>query len=184
MAGLISLAAIVFRIGLAAVYDYTRKELIDPSLLWHWAAATILCGVWLCARRGEPSVRYLYWVEGIGLVGASAAYTIMAKYIPPEAEPGLIAAFAISYILFSRAIFVPSTARHTAVLGLAIAVPLLATVFYIFSRADPKPFQQMGWDASSSTQLALASSQTAMTAMWWACTTAVCTAASHVIYGL
>lgn len=184
VAGVISLAAIVFRIALAAAYDYTREELVDPSLLWHWAAATILCGVWFCARRGEPSVRYLYWVEGIGLVGASAAYTIMAKYIPPEADPGMIAAFAMSYILFSRAIFVPSTARHTAVLGLAIAVPLLATVFYIFSRADLKPFQQMEWDPSSSTQLALASSKTAMTAMWWASTIAVCTAASYVIYGL
>ena len=184
IAGLVSLAAIVFRIGLAFGYGYASRELPHPSLRWHAAAATILLGVWLCARKGKPSVTSLYWIEGVGLVGASAAYTIMVAYLPLEADPGLIAVLAIGNGLFARAIFVPSTARHTAVLGLAISVPLLITVFYIYWHADPEPFQRRGWEASATAPLALASYNAALTVMWWACTTAVCTAASHVIYGL
>lgn len=184
VAGLVSLAALVFRIVVAFGYGYADQELSHPSLRWHGVAAAMLLGVWLWARRGEPSVRALYWVEGIGLVGASAAYTIMVAYIRPESKPDLIAVLAIGNGLFARAILVPSTARHTAILGLAISVPLFITVFYIFSHADPEPFRRMGWETSITTPFALGSYYAALTAMWWSGTTVICTTASHVIYGL
>lgn len=184
VAGLVSLGAILFRIVLALGYGYFGEELIHPSLRWHAAAGAILLGVWFLTRRGEPSVRRLYWIEGIGLVAASAAYTIMMVYIPIQSDPGLIAVLAIGNGLFARALFVPSTARHTAVLALGISVPMLATVFYIFWNADPQPFLDTGWEESATTPLSLGSYFAALTGMWWAATTAVCVTASHVIYGL
>ena len=184
VAGLVSVGAILFRIGLALGYGYFGVELLHPSMRWHAAAAVILLGVWFFARRGEPSVRALYWIEGVGLVRASAAYTIMVGYIRLESSPELIAVLAIGNGLFARALFVPSTARHTAVLALAISVPLLGTVFYIYWHADPEPFRRLGWEASTTTPLSLGSYHAALTAMWWCGTTAVCTTASHVIYGL
>ena len=183
IAGCISLIAIAFRAGSALAYGYFAEE-FDLSMFWHVVSALLMLGIWFLARRGQPSFAYLYWVEGVGLVGAGAAYALMATDIEPLSAPGLIAAFATSYILLAHAIFVPTTARHTAVLGVAMALPLLAAVFWVYWHADPWLFKREGVNLDEVTPMAMASNRTAFIAMWWTCTTVFCTATSWVIYGL
>jgi hypothetical protein len=45
-------------------------------------------------------------------------------------------AYALSFGLIARAIFVPSTAKHTVWLGLAIGVPIVVAVYQNFLTVD------------------------------------------------
>jgi hypothetical protein len=59
-------------------------------------------------------------VDTMGLLFASVGYIGIGMTIPPEVGADVITAFALSFAFFSRAVFVPSTARHTAMLGLLV----------------------------------------------------------------
>jgi len=96
----------------------------------------------------------------------------MAAYIPHEYNPEGIMTLALTDGFFARAIFVPSTARRTALLGLAIGTALIASVYLNLINYS--------WSGSH----AGAAIPTVITAVWWTVTTLICVAASRVIYGL
>ena len=109
----IGYAFLLFR-GVTLVAGGHTKFLGHPSFLLHVAASTLFLGVWLLCRGGTQSHRFVRSAEALGLVLGCGAYQLMALFIPNIARPEMIMILALSYGLFARAIYVPSTPLRTA----------------------------------------------------------------------
>ncbi|MEM7136043.1 MAG: serine/threonine-protein kinase [Myxococcota bacterium] len=184
LSGTVSLIAYVFLLVLAVLRGDLLETIRAPDMLWHLSAVAVMAMLWVLTRGGPKSERYLYAVEAVAIVCVAVAYTGMLAAIPPGEAPGLVGAFAMTYFLLAHAILVPSTALRTAVLGVAMAIPLLVGVYWKFSQAGVESVSNFGQDAVSGSGIPLAATRTVLTAMWWTCTTVFCTWTSRVIFGL
>jgi serine/threonine-protein kinase len=82
----------------------------------------------LLARR-DVSIAWLYRIDiiyGIGIGAAFGSSAILAPYFKPAAWTSLI---FTCFSVFTRALFVPSTGRRTAVVSALTFVPLLAAAY-------------------------------------------------------
>ncbi len=110
----------------------------EPSL--YHLAATLVAGVlWAVAQWGGPlPVRALEWLEAIGTLLMCAFFALMgigfvqAHYsVAQDPMHGLFGALlACSYVLFSRAIAVPSTPARTLVVTGVALLPMAAASAY------------------------------------------------------
>ena len=123
-------------------------------------------------------------VEGAGLVAASASYAAMRAYIPLSNSPGLIMVLALSLATVARAVYVPSTARRTLVLGLIIGVPVVGATYAAYLDFDPAQWRLVDAQFAALTPASAAVLQSGFVAAWWLSIVAVCTLASSVIFGL
>jgi len=156
----------------------------DPSLWWHLAGAALLLAPWvLCRGRPRPGA-LVQWVEGGGLVAASASYAVMGAYIPLSASPGLVMVLALSLATVARAVYVPSSARRTLVLGLIIGVPVASATYVAYLDFDPAAWAIVDAQFGTLTPTGAAVSQSVFVAAWWLSIVAVCTLASSIIFGL
>ncbi|MEO0324637.1 MAG: serine/threonine-protein kinase, partial [Myxococcota bacterium] len=160
----------------------------------HFFAANIYFVVWALCRRPR-SYRFVLVTEAIGTVLGAAGYVAMGLSIPAFANPMLIVALVITWNFFARSVFVPSPARRTALLGLAIAVVYLPGVFVMFrfgkttpalvrlSLEDGHTFAGITAVDDAAVEI-FARSLTVEALFWWTFSVIVATVASHVFYGL
>lgn len=160
------------------------ESIDDPSFWWHLAAAALLLAPWVLCRGTARSPAFVQWVEGVGLVAASASYAIMGVYIPLSSSPGLVMVLALSLATVARAVYVPSTARRTLVLGLIIGVPVVGATYAAYLDFDPAQWRAVDAELGALTPTAAAISQSVYVGAWWLSMVAVCTLASGVIFGL
>jgi serine/threonine-protein kinase len=140
--------------------------------------------VWLICRSRPLQTRTIQLVEGIGLVLTSIALVVMGANLPAAAGAATTTAYSLSFGLFARAIFVPSAARHTAWLGLAIGIPLVVAVYLNFLTVDLDVWNSHGFFRTIEERPTLARSQSIQIAFAWALTTLLAAWATRVIYGL
>jgi len=175
---------LISRIILGAAFGYLRGELVHASFLAHAAAWLPVTCVWLICRSRPLDTRTIQIVEGIGLVLTSVGLVVMGAYLPAAAGAATTTAYALSFGLIARAIFVPSTARHTAWLGFAIGIPLVIAVYLNFLTVDLEVWNSHGFFRKIEEPSTLARSQSIQIGFAWALTTLLAAWATRVIYGL
>ncbi len=99
-------------------------------------------------------------------------------------SPGLIMVLALSLATVARAVYVPSSARRTLVLGLIIGVPVVGATYAAYLDFDPAVWGVVDAQLGTMTPAGVALSQSTFIAAWWLSVVAVCTLASSVIFGL
>ena len=174
----------VFRIIIGLASGMPLQKLGEPSYLLHAAAIVPCVAMWLICRRGPLPVDTVIAVETMGLLLASVGYIGMGMTIPPEVGADVITAFALSFAFFSRAVFVPSTARHTALLGLIIGVPLVGMMALHYRDVDPAMWRMVGYDTRGFERSSIITTTALMTTMWWTLTVGLSSIACRVIHRL
>jgi hypothetical protein len=107
-------------------------EFVHPSFLLHLLGVVALLAVWVACRSGDRSRRFIHAAETAGLVGSSLAYELMGWSLPLTARPEAIVLLALTYSLMARAAYVPSSARRTLVLSLAVGAPLIVGTYLAY----------------------------------------------------
>jgi len=173
--GLVAAGMFGFLLLLRVTTDVVRGNFdvfVSPPPYFLLLTVLVFTGVWAFTRGELRSFRYVRNVEGGGLILGSAALIGMGAYIPHEFNPEEVMTLALTQGFFARAIFVPSTAKRTLLLGVAIGTALILSVYTRDLGTD--------WHGPAGSALTAALG----TAIWWTATTAICAAASRVIYGL
>ncbi len=184
-AGLVGVLSIVFRL-FPVISRYGFGALAAPIQIAHAVSAVPAIAIWLVARRGVHSERFLRWAEGVGLVASCSGYALMGYGIeiaaksetgtpPGSSSAQLIVLMAMSLVTFARTIFVPSPPRHTFWVTLSASAGLLLLASPLGSDCAVDTF---GAPASKYFGTMLGA------AMWWSLVTVLSTLASAVIYGL
>ena len=181
--GGLGLIFLVFRVVIYVFAGLTR-DLVDPSMLYHALAVVLSLLIWLACRTGPRSRRFIHTVETAGLIGTSVAYELMGWYVPLVARPDMIVLLAVTYGLMARCVYVPSSARRTLLLSLAVGAPLIAGTFLAFQHADGPLSLGIRAVPRSLTPPHVGAMVATGTAVWWTLTTILATATSSVIYGL
>ncbi len=174
----------LFRIIIALESNTLAEKLADPG---HWlhAGAIIPCvAMWLFCRGAPRPLNRVIAVETLGLLLASVGYIGMGMTIPPEVGADVITAFALSFAFFARAVFVPSTAQHTAWLGLIIGFPLVGMMAVHYRDVDPAMWRMVGYDTRGFQPRTIIVSTALMTTMWWTLTVGLSSIACWVIHRL
>lgn len=184
IAMILGLTALGFRVLMGVLFGYLKDELREPSFLLHAASIVPLLGIWLICRRGKLRVATIGLVEYAGLFGASLGYIGMGMNIRPEVGADTITAFILALMIFARSVFVPSTARRTAVLGFLIGIPLVAAMYVHYLTVDLGIWLKFGFNDTAVSKYRVAASQSVITIMWWTLTVGLASLASRVIHRL
>jgi serine/threonine-protein kinase len=176
--------SLIGRIFLGVAFGYWKGELAHPSFWAHAVAWIPVAGLWLLCRSRPLQTRTIQIVEGVGLVLTSICLVVMGANLPAAAGAATTTAYALSFGLIARAFFVPSTARHTVWLGLAIGIPLVVAVYQNFLTVDLDVWNSHGFFRTIEDQSTLARSQSIQIGFAWALTTLLAAWATRVIYGL
>lgn len=181
---LIGGTALLFRVVLAVLFGFVGELLSNPSFILHAASIVPLLGIWLICRRGEYSLRTIGVVEYAGLFGACLGYIGTGMNIRPEIGADTITAFILALLLFARSVFVPSSAKRTAILGVLIGIPLVAAMYVHYLTVDLNIWRRLGYGDTGVTKYHVAASQAVITVMWWTLTVGLASLASRVIHRL
>jgi serine/threonine-protein kinase len=179
----IVLGFLSFRAVMIAL-DERLSLLVHPSFTLHLGAGVALVVLFLSCRTGTRSARAVRTLETTCLLVCGTCLIAMGIYIPPFVRPDLIVVAALNASLVSRAIYVPSSARRTGMLGGAFGVPLAIAVYGIYSKVDPATLVGLDPGMQNVTSHRLALRMVVDSGAWWVCTVVVSVAASRVIYGL
>ncbi len=175
---------LVFRMVIGLASGTLLEKLGEPSYWLHAAAIVPCLAIWLVCRGGPRPLNTVIAVETMGLLLGSVGYIGMGMTIPPEVGADVITAFALSFALFSRAVFVPSTARRTAMLGLLIGVPLVGMMALHYRDVNPAMWRMVGYDTRGFERSTIIISTALMTTMWWTLTVGLSSIACYVIHRL
>jgi serine/threonine-protein kinase len=180
VAGTLVLAFYVYRVlGTRAV-----AALIEPSMLTHAGAGLSLVAMWLLLRRPGRSARWVRSVETSGLVSASTLLVVMGSHIPILNQPSKIVVMALAVVHLARAIYVPSSARRTALISTITGIVIVVDVFRTSRRVDLAPFEALAPDVAALTSVEFATYLALDAGTWWLMFGALSVAASRVIFGL
>ncbi|MEM7136087.1 MAG: serine/threonine-protein kinase [Myxococcota bacterium] len=151
------------------------------------AVAAILPGAamwWIC-RRGELPVMSIKVLEACGILTTAGLYVAMGTYIPAEVGADTMTAFLLSFVLFARVVYVPSTVRHTIILGVAMGIPLVIAMYFHYRDANLQlDWDKIGWDEPPESDEVIARVSASVTTMWWMLAVGLAALATRVIHGL
>jgi eukaryotic-like serine/threonine-protein kinase len=190
--GSLTLMGTLVRFGMLSM-GADALGMLDPHTLWvQTGGALALLGIWALTRSGQRSARFVRIVETAGLVIAGAAFEIVALALTQsvvtsrtvrelEAEPTVLGlallapliatSFVLTYVLIIRAAFVPTQAKHTALLTALIGAPLVLVAYQAGTGT-------VTFGGPTAAALAIGA------ATQWFVTVCVCSLISKVIYGL
>ena len=173
-----------FRLAIGLASGTLVERFGDPGFWLHAAAIVPCLAMWLVCRGGPRPLETVVAAETMGLLFASVGYIGMGMTIPPEVGADVITAFALAFAFFARAVFVPSTARQTAMLGLLIGVPLVGMMALHYRDVDPAVWRMVGYDTRGFETSTIIVSTALMTTMWWTLTVGLSSVACYVIHRL
>jgi serine/threonine-protein kinase len=161
------------------------EEFADPSWWYHLLATACFLSVWGVCRFGRLRERAIRTAETLGLLGSVIASGLMATYISPFGRPDYILLLALTLVMVSRAVFVPSTAKRSLLLGAAVGIELVISMYYAFNNERAVAIFRAGDSGQQDmTPERLAMYVALNVGAWWTLTVFVTTATSKVIYGL
>ena len=116
----------------------------EVGMALHLVATLVAGAIWAIGRTATPSLSVLRAVDATGTLLLNTGYALMAgafalAHLALGFDPlhalsvGLL---ACSYVLFTRAIALPSTAARTAWISAVAATPMVAAAAYVLS--DPR----------------------------------------------
>jgi eukaryotic-like serine/threonine-protein kinase len=161
--GIAFLISAVFN-GVGRVLAWLGRE-NPPTLAGHAALFAILLlmgGTWLYCRGGPRPDRTLRAVDvGLMLVMGTLVLVVPTGSIPERDLRGMVMLLSVNLVLYTRAIFIPSSARRTLAVSVVTALPLA-----VYSVGN-ETVRLSVWKV-----------------MWLLASITVATAGSAVIYGL
>ncbi len=164
------------------------KQLIDPSFLLHALTSLIFFSMWLVLRIETLSVPAIRTVEAVGVILGSVTTILMGTFIPLQARPDFIILAAMILMFFARSVWVPSSARRTAILGVAIGIPMVITMYVRFLGFDVAAYEAVLEEFANVdidvTPHSIATNVATSLAVWWALAIGTAASASKVFYGL
>lgn len=156
-----------------------------PNILkYAFLSAAIFFVMWLICRFVNLSRRDVRIVETVGIVSGCGALLLMVQHIPVWSQPHLIAILAFTYPLFLRAVYIPSSAFRTFLLGGVVGLELVALIYLRNLEFDPTPWVAFSPRFESIEPATYARNLAIATSAWWFVTLGTTTAASHVIFDL
>jgi len=167
---------------LTAGFDEGPGSLEDadvlPSLIYHALGVLPLLSAAVLTQRGTLSAPRVKAIETIALLTSSIAYQLMGTTIPAAYRPDLIVVLALTFGFVARAVYVPSRARRTAMLGIALLPTLLVSVWIAYAGFDPPidVYEIPGEEIRRFTMIE--------TTLWWSMSIAISTLTSRTLYGL
>lgn len=180
--GLLGLGFWVYR-GVGVVLDPAPDHRFsDPAYVLHFFGAGSFALTGLLNRAQPRPRRFIERSEMVGMTAGSLFYAAMAAAIPHAARPDLILTLILTYALFSRAVYVPSTAARTVKMSAALAIPLVGLAAYKGWTMPADYWASLGDAPLDHTVITLAISTEALA--WWTLSAACAAGASAVIYGL
>ena len=175
---------LLFRSVLMLATD-SLDEFAHPSWWYHLLAALCFLAVWGACRLGRLSARAIRAAETLGLLGGVVASVLMAAAVGPVVRPDYILLLALTFVMVARAVWVPSTARWSLLLGVAVGVELVTAMYSAFNNERAVAVWLAGEpDERNATPERLARFVALNTAAWWFLTVSITSATSKVIYGL
>ncbi|HWO13674.1 MAG TPA: serine/threonine-protein kinase [Polyangiaceae bacterium] len=180
LAGALVLAFYVYRV----LDEPSLAALADPSMLTHAGAGLSLLGMWLALRGPTRPARWVRLIEISGLVLASTLLVVMGMYIPLTAQPGRIVVMALAVVHMARAIYVPSSARRTALFSVIAGVVIVGFVFRGHRQVDLGAFARLVPELAAMTPTQFAATMALDAGAWWVLFGSLAVAASQVIFGL
>ena len=182
--GLVSGALVLTFYVYRLASERALPDLAEPSLLTHAGAGLSLLSMWLLSRGAARSARWVRTVESVGVSLASALLVLMVTYVPFYSQPGRIVVMALAVVHLARAIYVPSSARRTAIFSLTAGALIVGVVFQSNRDVDLAPLLPILPELSALTPLDFALSLALDAAAWWVLFGSLAVAASRVIFGL
>ena len=183
-----ALFAMFFLGRVAAFLVETRVEgrVSDWRSLPTQAAEVAIFGfIWLTCRGRARSVRFLRVLDVGGVLLGAAAVLLMPFRIPYFVRPDYIVILALSYVVLVRAIYIPSTARRTALLGIAIAPALAVSLYYVHSLGHvPANYTAKAHPMVQDSPTAWAVRWVVIGLVWWTAAVVLSAVTSRVFYGL
>ena len=158
--------------------------LAHPNMLTHAGAGLSLLSMWVALRGPIRTARWIRIVETSGLVLASTLLVVMGSYISRQADPARIVVMALAVVHLARAIYVPSSARRTALISVVTGVVIVVTVFQANTRVDLRLFEAFAPEVAALTPVQFAGYLALDAGAWWVLFGSLAVAASRVIYGL
>ncbi len=149
--------------------------LLHPLGLAHLAGTLVMGALWWFARGHHMcSLPKLGLLDATTTILTGGFFSILAYGHASELGTTLL---AINFVVFSRAVLVPSSPRRTLIISLAALLPTF--FFCVFTHAAlPSADGEMVTPAFQKLNMTLA------TALWVAAGAAIATVTSRVIYGL
>ena len=183
--GTLSLALFTLRLIATFAARDLPAEVLHPTMVLHGFACVSLFLMWALLSRGSPSRERIHAVDAAGLLLSSSAYAAMGLYIPLVLRPDILIALILSYSLLARSIYVPSSWRRTAVLGVLVGLAIHLVLVYHHRHGD-RLFAETIERAIgfSATPDQLSQALILGSLAWWSATVFLASAASAVIYGL
>jgi serine/threonine-protein kinase len=168
---LISLLFLVVANVISMFLDPSFKSFDSEGNRWHLAVCLVTGVIWGITSRGRIALVKLEWLDAVFTPAVMVAYAmVMRAFMPLIPQRADLIMMLIGMVIFtSRAVVVPSTPRHTAIVSTLGTIPIVA-IAYLSGQASARP--------GAGVLLPIYDS------LW--CFTAVVTAtlASRVIYGL
>ncbi|HEU5074102.1 MAG TPA: hypothetical protein VFU02_08010, partial [Polyangiaceae bacterium] len=158
--------------------------LYDPSMLYHLVAGLLLVAMWAVLRGPSRGVRFIRAVELSGVTVSSALFVLMGTHIPAYSRPDQIVVMALAVVQMSRAVYVPSSGRRTALIASITGVVIIVMAFAAHLRVDLTAFRALAPEIAAMTPTTFASAVTVNAAAWWFLFGTLSVATSRVIYGL
>ncbi|MEM7437345.1 MAG: serine/threonine-protein kinase [Myxococcota bacterium] len=180
---IIGLVATLFRLLISARFSDVGDELRSPDFLLQCLGVVPSAAMWLICRRGALGVRTIEIVETVGILLTAGLYIAMGSHIPAEVGADTITAFILSFILFARAVYVPSTVRRTILIGVAMGAPLVVTMYFHYLNSD-YDWKDLGWGEVPESKEVVAAVSASVTTMWWTLVIGLASLATRVIHGL
>jgi hypothetical protein len=146
----------------------------DPSPpLLHAATLVVSLVAWqVCARSPSLSAGLVGLIDAAAVALVLVGFAAQALFVPPafagEVSHSLV--LILTHMVIVRAVVVPSSAAHSAGVGLLAALPVLAALAWL--PPPPGADSVVTWN------------ERFWSGLWSACAIVVAALASHVIYGL
>lgn len=147
--------------------DQTAAGRIAPAAALGCAAYVSL---WVIGKGRPRSVAFLEVVDVVGFatIGGAFCAGLIGHPVPPiiaiEALTGMM------FILFARALLIPSSPRRTLLVGVLLVLPNLIVAFVLRERFSPRGVSPYAYWVTFAT--------------WCTMSCGVCTVASKILYGL
>jgi len=179
----ISLSFLLFRILSAGAA--WRKDVDQPSFNYHLAGLAATALIWLLTRGRLRPLAHIQTIESVGFVATCVAYQGMGFSIPTIPVGGYLILFVLTLILFSRAVYVPSTPRRTLLLGIVVGIPMIPwTYFSVGALATPANLDLLRDLTRIQSVHALAVQASVGMGFSWLMAVLLATGTSRVIFGL
>jgi serine/threonine-protein kinase len=169
-----------------ALLEHVWPPLGHPMFLLHTAAIAVHAAEWVICRRLSLSLRQLYAVDVLGLLGAMALYGALtvveagtlehAVAVQSAGAEVLLVAIIVLALVLTHAIIVPLTVRRMFWLSAATASIGVVSAYLVTSVGlPPELLEQKPW---------LPLHQVVYVGMWSAAAVLVASNAARVIHGL